>query len=838
MTLPQDRSLVTTGEQSLGGRYRLLLLLARATVFWERLWARAWKPVLLAASFAAVVLLDVLPELPGWLHLTVLVAFVVAFVALSIQAAKGFQAVDRAAARRRLERDNDLAHRPLSGLADRPVSTGDGLSLKIWLAHVRALTAKAQRLTLRPPAPGLAARDPYAIRLVVLLALVIGVAAGYGEAGPRLARAMTPGSGADDSFAVEIWLTPPSYSRRPAIFLSNETSRDTGQGRIDVPTGSTLSARVTGRPAWYAADPTLEIGGRAIPFGGIGTLGNDESESFRGETTLKTTDGRDQRINILANGDSVASWLLAVVPDLPPKAEFDGPPERDSRFRLRFAYTASDDYSVEDLKLEIRLQDRALLAGDDVTRLDLPMAGAASDRRRLKGQSSLDLTAHPWAGLPVQLRLIAGDGAAQEGASEAIKIVLPERQFKHPVARAIIVQRRRLALLEPESRQKIERDVMVGLELIKAKPLAYESSVTVFLALGVAQARLLHSQDDGKYRTVMDLLWNTAIGLEDGGLAVARRELEQARDDLRDALARNAEIAEIDRLMDRTAQALENYLMALAEKIQAEGGAEMEFDPMMRMLGAGDLREMLDRARDLARTGATDAARRMLSELGRVLEGIQGALQGGSALAAMNEALQQFGEMLSRARQLTEHQQELLDDSFADISTETRKTQTQSANATARQRALRRDLGQLMLDADKLLGAIPPALGRADLDMMGAVEGLGQGRLPEALGRQTGAVKNLRQAVDEMSAQMAQMMAGAFGFSPGSEAGGQMPGGRDPFGRLTGQGGIMPGGAIGIPERGQIHRSRQILDELRRRAGQNRRPKPERDYIERLLKKF
>jgi len=131
----------------------------------------------------------------------------------------------------------------------------------------------------------------------------------------------------------------------------------------------------------------------------------------------------------------------------------------------------------------------------------------------------------------------------------------------------------------------------------------------LFLALGVAQARLLHSLDDDKYTSVMDLLWNTAISLEEGGLAVAQRELEKAREDLRNALSRNGEPGEIERLMDRVAQALDNYLMALAEKLQAEGGAKMELDPMLRMLGAGDLREMLDRARDLARTGATDAAR-------------------------------------------------------------------------------------------------------------------------------------------------------------------------------------------------------------------------------------
>jgi hypothetical protein len=35
-----------------------------------------------------------------------------------------------------------------------------------------------------------------------------------------------------------------------------------------------------------------------------------------------------------------------------------------------------------------------------------------------------------------------------------------------------------------------------------------------------------------------------------------------------------------------------------------------------------------------------------------------------------------------------------------------------------------------------------------------------------------------------------------------------------------------------------MHRSREILDELRRRAGDRARPQLEREYIDRLLKRF
>jgi len=841
MTSVRDRSLVTTGEHSLGARYRLLLFLALATVFWERLWVCVWKPVLVAASLAALILLDLLPALPGWLHLMLLGVFAVLFGGLSYRALRGFRVVGWSDARRRLEHDNDLEHRPLSALADRPVSAQDSLSLKVWQAHVRALPAQVHGLILRLPSPGLAAHDPFAIRSLVLLGLVVGVIVGHGEAGSRLARAFTFGGGVADRFSVEIWLTPPPYSRRSPIFLSNEVQnadRDK-QNRITVLEGSTLSAHVTGRPDWYAAEPVLEIDDRVILLSAIGGPENNNRESFRGETILGSIGDGLQWLGVRANGANVASWQLAVIPDAPPAVEFSGAAQPDSQSRLGLTYMASDDYGVEGLTLEMRLQDRTLLAGDQISNLDVPVPGAPSRRLLIKAQSALDLTAHAWAGLPVQLHLIAHDGAGQKGTSEVVKLVLPERKFNHPVARAIIVQRRRLALLEANSRHKIENDIIVGLELIKKKTQAYDDATVVYLALGVAQARLRHSGDDGKYTAVMDLLWNIAISLEDGGIAVAERELDQAREALRNALENNAGSAEIDRLMDNVSQALENYLMALAEKLRAEGGTELQIDPLMQMLGASDLRDMLDKARELAQTGATDAARQMLSELDRVLDSVQGALQGSSSMAAMNEALNKFGEMLGRVRQLTDQQQNLLDDTFARSNKNNGDIASgQSSGNAAAQQALRNELGKLMLDADELLGTIPPTLGQADRHMTGAVQALGQGDLPGGMERQAGALESLRQAARDMSDQMAQMMAGAFGFAPGAGAGGQIPGGRDPFGRMTGQGGAMPGGAVGIPERGQIHRSRQILDELRRRAGQNRRPKQERDYIDRLLDKF
>ena len=66
----------------------------------------------------------------------------------------------------------------------------------------------------------------------------------------------------------------------------------------------------------------------------------------------------------------------------------------------------------------------------------------------------------------------------------------------------------------------------------------------------------------------------------------------------------------------------------------------------------------------------------------------------------------------------------------------------------------------------------------------------------------------------------------------------QMTQNRDPAGRpLNGLGGL-DGRDVKIPEEADLQRSREILDELLRRAGERFRPNIERDYIDRLLKRF
>ena len=140
-----------------------------------------------------------------------------------------------------------------------------------------------------------------------------------------------------------------------------------------------------------------------------------------------------------------------------------------------------------------------------------------------------------------------------------------------------------------------------------------------------------------------------------------------------------------------------------------------------------------------------------------------------------------------------------------------------------------------MLRLDGFLGVIPAPLGEADQAMRGAVEGLQRGRFGDAVANQSQAADALGRALDAARQTMAQRLRGMIGLSGQEGEGG---GSGDVFGRSPdGQRGFATG-PLKIPDRSELQRAQEILEELRRRAAERSRPRPELDYIDRLLRRF
>ena len=806
------------------GRIAGLLALTRAALFWERLWPALWPLTAAIGLFLALALVDVLPLLPGWLHAVLLLGLAIAAGWGAVRGLARLRLPSRAQAQRRLELDSSLAHRPLTSRGD-PIAAGaaDRDSAALWELHQHRLSASLRALRARLPRAGLAAVDPLALRAALILLLAIGLAAGSQDWPQRLKRAVMPEIGAFAAVApaqFDIWINPPSYTALPPLFLGPAAE---GPGSLPAPLQVPLGSEVLAQLQGGRGVPALVLDEARTAFEPV------TAEVFRAQLEIRA----GTRLSIVQGEDELAAWDLEVLPDLAPTVVFLSAPGRTERAALRLEYLAEDDYGLSAVWSSIqRIDDPSVPAME----LELALPGIAL--RSAEGMSFHDLSPHPWAGLAVEIQLLARDALGQEGRSEPVRTVMPERIFNHPVARALVELRKQLTL-EPTKRLPVIRT----LGDIYGRPNHYFHDIVVALAIRSAERRLLHDPSPEGLAGAQQLMWDTALHLEEGDLALAERDLREIQKELMDALARDAEDAEIERLIDELQQALDRFLEALAEQLRqqlAEGGEMGELPADAEILQSDDLQRLIERARELARSGARDAARDLLSQLQNMLEN----LRANPFAQQMDENSRNAFDMMRDMDSMMQRQQELLDRSFersqrGGLQSQRPEGQAQRENLadSLSQEELRRQLGEMMRRLGEALGDIPRPLGRAEQSMRDARDALQSNRSSEAVGPQTNAVDQLMQGMQAMAKSFMEQMGEAARRGMGQVGIGRSRG-RDPLGRQTSEGGLEAMEGVDIPDQSEVRRSRRILDELRRRSGERQRPPLELDYIDRLLRQF
>ncbi|HJM92684.1 MAG: TIGR02302 family protein [Alphaproteobacteria bacterium] len=813
-------------------RIDYLHALARLVLFWEILWRTLLPVMCVIGLFGALALLELPALLPAGGHALLLAVFAMLSFAAIWLGYKAWRLPEESAALRRLERDSGLLHRPLRSLQDQLANSHDAGALALWRAHQDRLKNQLRGLRLGLPRPGLPKGDPWGLRALVFLLLAIGVFVAGAEAPQRLRAAIMPdfGAGSGPAAELEAWLTPPDYTALPPVKLDPMSVE-----KLQVAQGSTFMARVFGG----GATPRLSFDGAATPFQKIDARNFELSQSIES----------GQRLSIASAEQPLADWPLAVVVDQPPTVSADEDPKKTPRQAVRLSYQAADDYGLAAVWAELRL---ANAAAGEVHQLDMTVSPPGARKARESGY--FDLTPHPWAGLTVVLHYLARDEKGQIGRSEPVRLQLPERQFKHPVARAIIEQRRDL------SRQP-ERRFLVSLALfaISSGPETYGHDQTAYLSLWTAARRLQLSRDETPGK-VMELLWQIALRIEDGGMSLAERDLRAAQDALMAALAEGADQAEIERLMGELQRAMEKYLQALAQQARKNDQAQGPHlpDPNARNIDAADLQKMMDRIRELSRLGAKDAAREMLRQMQEILENLegqrattqqQGNRAGEQAMRRLGELLQKQQNLMDKTYQQTPRRRRMpwekgdqnqdggaKRDSQGGPQGRGRNGPTTSGkrkamgNLAGQQGNLRQQLGDVMRRLDQGIGNIPDAMSEVDRAMREAQQALRKAWGGQALSAQRQAIDGLANSFRELAEEMMK--------NAQEDGQGQMSGNKeDPAGRPF-EGGGMDNSRVMVPNDSELARARHILDELRRRAGERARARLEQDYIDRLLERF
>jgi len=401
--------------------------------------------------------------------------------------------------------------------------------------------------------------------------------------------------------------------------------------------------------------------------------------------------------------------------------------------------------------------------------------------------------------------------------------------------------------------------VLTALDALTIAPEQFTPETAVYLGLRAIYFDLEHAKSDDQLREVVARMWDMAVRLEDGNVSQAELALRQAQEALRQALEHGATDEELKKLMDQLRAAMDKYLQALAEEMRKNPQQlARPLDRNFRMLSERDLRSMLDRLENLARSGNKEAAQRLLEELQSMLENLQMArpgAQGEEGDDDMMSALDELGDMIRKQQQLRDktykqgqdtrrdRQQRLPDhgqQQFDDLRQDQQalRDRLNKLLDQLRKHGLEQQEGQNQQGQQGQRNNSMDQLGSAG-EAMGEAEGeLGQGDADSAVDSQGRALDAMRKGAQGMAQAMQQNGMGPGLGKPGRNGRARAQQNTDPLGRPMRGREYGDDVTVKVPGEIDAQRARRILEELRRRFGEGTRPQLELDYIERLLKDY
>ena len=536
-------------------------------IAWERGWPHLARLLTVSGLFLAVSWAGLWVALPFLARAIGLGLFVALALAALFPMAR-FRWPTRQETLSRLDRGTGVRHRPATTLADR-LTSQDPVALALWQAQRERTLASIKRIRAGLPSPRLSIHDPWALRALVVVMMAATYVAAGDERLMRIAAAFDwNGVLSPADVRVDAWVTPPLYTGKPPVILSaanKEAAALPAGGPLAVPAGSTLIVRSSGG--------SLDV----VVSGGL-------KEVAPTEATPKGTNEKHFAIT----GDGTAhvrapagqpQWAFAATPDRAPTIALAKDPERQARGALQLSYKIEDDYGVTGAEAQFGLRpadakDGAKDGGKDGDTKaaarplfqppQFPLVLPNARTRNGVGQTVKDLSEDPYAGADVTLRLTAKDEAGNEARSEPFNMRLPERLFTNPLARALIEQRRILALDANKN-----SDVYAALDALMIAPELFTPDAGCYLGLRSLALQLEAARTDDAMRDVVASMWAFAVTIEDDGVAGSvNAALRSAQDALKRALERGASEDEIRVLTQKLREAMAGKVRDLARRAE------------------------------------------------------------------------------------------------------------------------------------------------------------------------------------------------------------------------------------------------------------------------------
>lgn len=860
---------------------------SKLALLMEQVWLRLWAPAIILALFLIATLFNMWAYLNPLAHRLVLALFVFALIGSFIPFLT-LRWPDEKQALRRLDENSTLPHQPAQAFRDHLNPAFETTETRqLWLQFKERLVEKIRQLRVSPPRPDTAGKDPYALRILLLMAVVIGLFMHGNNLRPLLTKAFALPPMTDiASLRVDAWVTPPDYTGQPPILIADGGRDDPSNDKLiksfKVPENSLLTIRINGgsaqrvevrgsnkelddpKPGTTAARPkALKTAEGRKPLADQKSQKSELKDSREFQLTLKKAGPTKLTLDEIP----LREWTFEIIDDMPPVIGLVEMPARAQSGALKLKYRVADDYGV--IKASARIENVSL-EGDasktpqDETRRPLgsppefPLNLPQLVTKEGEAETFRDLMRHPWAGLAGELHLIAEDEGGNKTKSPFIKLKIPETNFTEPMAKSIIKLRKQL-IIRPYHSRLVSRSIIAMMNYKKP----FEKDLTLYLGLRFAANRLENTTTRQEKEDVATLLYDLARHVEDGDLSTAERELRTAQEALRKALEQNAPASEIQKRIEELKKALQKYMQALAQQQQkqnAQNNQNNQQDQNSQNINPKDFEQMLKTIEELAKSGSKDLAKQMLSQMQKMLENLQTGKNNQQQQNQTAKDLEELGKILRQQQQLMDqtfeqrrNQQNQRRDQQQQQQQGQRQGQRQGEQNGQRrqgqmgqkgakgqqgqpleqqQQSLQQQLESLMNQMRRQQGGQnqQQALENAREAMGRAKEQLKGQNFGDALSEEGQALDQLRRGMEQMARQMRQGQPG--------KGGGQKTGGRDPLGRPGSPSGLDTSESTKVPDEIEIQRAREILRNLQEKLSDPNRPEPEINYFERLLKRF
>lgn len=863
---------------------RRLLRFSQFRLFLTGLVIETWPVLTLPLFYLGLGLLDVFSYMPWWLHALTLFGFIAATLFFIRRAFLRLKWPDVRDIMRKLEISSHVAHRPLNNLTDSLFHATRSEDQKLlWKKHLLRAREQLTQIRLLQPDRSLKQQDPWRLGFLAILIFAAGFYFAGDNRNLRIRQALTPPqemaeivtpSWTPPLMEITAWITPPAYAGGDAQYLHSGPLKSIG-GKITLPQDSTLTMHIS---------KVRHFPPRIYVNGVRGNLiFNDEGHY---STDIDFTEAGVSEVVMKRFLLTRVHWTVTSLPDQPPQIKLEEKAAAVEAQEIEWSYSAVDDYGISKLDMYITpdtsLQeklDKAPLTPEEKQQYHLQIAVPQDPTlRQLAETRTTDMTESVFAGQPVVLSILGEDTGGQIGQSNPFKTVLPLRSFKHPVAKSLVDIRQTLAWSDNAAERL---NAWTSLRGIAGDPGQYRHDITVFLSLTVAHmtlerlvaspySRMNQKTEDEwlkRLKNVRELLWKTALHIEDGSLAVAARDLRNALEQLAEKMEKgDMTEEEFQKLSAEMQETMARYMQALGEELRdkmqneqnsSQENQQLSQELMERLAEKMDVGSMFQQWQEMSQGGSKENMQKMLEQMRKFMEQMDPEKLK-NARPFDNKEFENIGDL----QKLIEKQQELIEKTQAEKDRREQQTEPRDKGEQQKEQQgkqdkkdpqnkkdggknkelakeqgeIRKELGEVSKKMGEKLGEIPEPMAESNQFMKQAGDELGEPDIPSALKSEQDALEALQKGMDQELERLADLLENVMMIGSGGQPQGPQQGERDPLGRQDGDN--IDTSDLDLPDEKERTKIQEIIRELRRRSNDYQRPDFEKEYYDRLLERF